>query len=150
MAYLFDFLKPMHIHILTPEGWTHIYDVLDPPNPFEIDLRQGDSRSDRKNLDYPYRILNLSYEDMPIADNYDDLRLRVNPVACPTRPLEWGHMIVTFNCEGSYEKIVCYQGRMIHHYEPDELEMGRRNHYGIFASWDLPLKGNCPFCSIAW
>ena len=139
------FLKDMSIHFKTPGGWVHIPDVLAPPYPYVRFEVTGDPTSDPVNLAAPWRILYLCYEDMPIADNYRDLIVTMNPVQRPGHPEETGHMIAVFFCEGSYEKVVCYKGKMIHHYEPDQADMGRRNHYGIFATWDLPLKGPCPF-----
>lgn len=139
------FLKDMRLHFKTSSGWVHIADVCSPPYPYIRYEVPGDNRSDPVNLTDPWRVLFLCYEDMPIADNYRDLIVTVNPVQRPGYPQEKGHMIAVFYCEGSYEKIVCYKGKMIHHYEPAQADIGKRNHYGIFATWDLPLKGACPF-----
>ena len=141
------FLKEMRLHFKTGGVWVHVLDVEAPPYPYLRFEAQGDTRSLPVDLLPPYRILYLCYEDMPIADNYRDLIVTINPAAKPgSKPQENG-MIAVFFCEGAYEKIICYKQRMIHHYEPEQADMGRRNHYGIFATWDLPLKGPCPFCA---
>ena len=143
------FLKEMRLHFNVGASWVHIPDVEAPPYPYLRFEAQGDIRSLPVDLLPPYRILWLFYEDMPIADNYRDLIVTINPAAKPgTYPPQAG-MIAVFFCEGAYEKIICYKTRMIHHYEPAQPEMGHRNHYGIFATWDLPQKGACPFCAKA-
>jgi len=145
-----DFLRPMKFHFKSPQGWLHIADVASGipagwklPLPFIRLEVPGNQSSQPENLSAPYRILTLKYEDMSAADNYRDLIVEANPVTAPDGS---PGMIAVFFAEGAYEKIICYEGRMIHHYEPDQPDMGRRNHYGIFATWDLPLKGPCPFC----
>jgi len=143
------FLASMRIHVQADAGWQHVPDLLNPPNPFLSFEVPGDPRSEPRNLDAPWRVRFLCYEDLPIADNYRDLIICINPVARWDNPQEHGHFVVVFFCEGSFEKIICYQGHMIHHYEPSQADMGRRNHYGIFATWDLSKKGPCPFCSKA-
>jgi hypothetical protein len=142
-----DIIKPLHLHFKRPDGTIlTIRDPLNSPLPMNQVQMTGDTDSKPWDLDTPYRIWWLFYDDLDIPDNYSDLILRISFTTPPNRPTNHGHFTIVFFCEGSLDKWVCYpddQGkrRLIHHYDPDNPKLK----YGIFVDWDLDLKGPCPF-----
>ena len=137
-----DLFGHMRIRIDRPTGQVVISDILNPSVPHLELWTYGDNRSDPINLEPPYEIAFLFYEDnvMGYVDNYRSLIITANPTRHPTNPNIHGFTVVFF-CEGAYPKWVCYDNKLIHHYDPTVPAQK----YGIFATWDLPLKGPCPF-----
>jgi len=136
--------KHMHMHFQNLDGSiTTFNDILNPPStiPHNMTVMTGDKNSKPWDLDAPYRVYWLFYDDLPIADNFSDLVVRISSTTPPDKPNDHGHSTIVFFCEGSLHKWVCYDNRLIHHYEPDVPAQK----YGIFVDWDLSKKGTCPF-----
>mgnify|MGYP001597828628 CR=1 FL=1 len=132
-----EFLSHIHIHFQTDDDGLITFPALDSPRPHLEFWLKGDVRSTPENLDFPYDVVMLRYEDMKIADNYRDLIIDSNPVERNGKT----EFCSVFWAEGSYEKWVCFDDKLIHHYESDKPA----SYYGIFETQDLPLKGPCPF-----
>lgn len=139
-ASLRELFSHMRIRIDRPTGNIVISDILNPPVPHLEMWTRGDPRCDPVNLEAPYTVAFLFYDDMDLPDNYRDLIITANRTRHPTNPNVDGYTVVFF-CEGAYHKWICYDQKLIHHYDPAVPAQK----YGIFATWDIDKKGTCIF-----
>jgi hypothetical protein len=145
---VWQFLGDMHVHMkgtatsaIPRNTMLTFHDVLNPPLKYldyEGHWRTASRASQPQDLSDPWTNLQIRYDDLGTKpDNFRDLIIEVNPATY--KGLQGWYAI--FWCEGSVEKWICYKDRLIHHYSTAEP----LQHYGIFHTADLSLKGPCPF-----